>query len=87
MTAQEARTLATEIAKHSDGVSVKFGQTNGQHVLHLVVRAIQGRPASSQTITEPWEWDDHPANKSVQRRKRDNIDPAILSAVANREAI
>ena len=59
------RELASRVAKQSSGVSVKFGRTNGQDVLHLIRRRNdEGRTSASVTIpaTAP-AWNLHPWNK------------------------
>lgn len=61
MTEKEARALATRIAKSSTGVRVKFGRTNGEHVLHLLI------DRQSETIASAVEWDEHPANLANRR--------------------
>lgn len=57
LSTKEARALATMVAKTSNGVSVKFGCTNGKNVLHL------NGPRRSFTISEEWEWAEHDWNK------------------------
>lgn len=82
-----ARKLATRVAKESDDVRVKFGETNGKVCLHLIV--VGGRRYSNTIFTEA-EWSDHPENKYNRPRRREvseQVDEAIISAVANKEAI
>lgn len=68
MTDKEGRKLATRIAKESDGVSVKFGRTNGRFALHLIRRQGKTTPAASTTIfTEP-DWVDHPWNRDNAKK-------------------
>lgn len=59
MTQVQARKLATLVAKTSDNVVVKFGITNGAHVLHLINTKLR----RSLTIRSSIEWDLHEWNK------------------------
>lgn len=56
MSESEARALATRIAKESNGVSVRFGRTNGRVCLHLVNRDAH----KSVTIYSRAEWSENP---------------------------
>lgn len=88
MTEKEARELATQVAKQSHGVRVKFGCTNGRRCLHLIVNHPDQGLAYSETIYEPWEWADHEENltERPKRRERRDEDMDIQSAVRNKEA-
>lgn len=58
------RELASRVAKQSSGVSIKFGRTNGQDVLHLIRRQKENVTAASDTIPATvTAWLLHPWNK------------------------
>ena len=86
LTPESARKLATEVAKQSDGVSVKIGETNGKPVLHLVNRHLPSREASVNVTCEA-DWSEHPWNKNNAPRQkgRREID-GLNEAIANKEA-
>lgn len=70
MTKLSPKALATKIAKESNGVSIKFGRTNGRDVLHLVRKRDdeKGRKASSVTIiADLTTWQLHPWNTGLSR--------------------
>jgi hypothetical protein len=66
---KSAAFTATQIAKQSDGVSIKRGRTNGHPVLHLVRKATETVEAASVTLRSASEWYGHEWNKT---HKRDN---------------
>ena len=64
------REIATRVAKESSGVSVKFGKTNGEPVLHLIRRQTDKVEAASDTIqADILAWESHPWNQQAQPRK------------------
>lgn len=70
MTQLSPKSLATKIAKESNGVSIKFGRTNGQDVLHLVRKRDdeKGREAASVTIpADLTTWQLHDWNTGLSR--------------------
>lgn len=81
-----ARELATAVAKQSDGVSVKIGETNGKPVLHLINRHMPSNIAARDLVNEA-DWAEHPWNKQNRRRQKDRrqID-GLDEAIANKEA-
>lgn len=79
MNADEARKLATKVAKESSNVTVKLGRTNGRAVLHL-----KHRGASSVTIAEPWQWSEHAWNNNNRPTRREEAEALMADA---REAL
>lgn len=81
-----ARQLATAVAKQSDGISVKIGETNGKPVLHLINRNLPGKIASRNLVSEA-DWAEHQWNRQAQRSRKDrrSID-GLDEAIANKEA-
>jgi hypothetical protein len=69
----EARKLATRVAKESAGISVKFGETNGETILHLINRDIPGKIAS-RNLTNAADWAEHPWNKYNNKEKHEQHD-------------
>jgi hypothetical protein len=86
LTAESARKLATRVAKESNGVSVKIGQTNGHPVLHLVNRNMPSKFAA-RNVTSEADWDEHPWNRqNAPRQKERKQIEGLAEAVANKEA-
>lgn len=93
MTEDQARKLATRVAKESDAI-IRFGVTNGRRCLHIRVAAKPAagddmgseRRAGSETIYDGLGWDDHKWNNINKRRREKRQDRDVLDAVANREA-
>jgi hypothetical protein len=88
LTAESARKLATRVAKESNGVSVKIGETNGKPVLHLVNRNMPSKFAARDLVSEA-DWDEHPWNRyNSQPRSQKERRPieGVAEAVANKEA-
>lgn len=84
--AESARKLATRVAKESNGISVKIGETNGAPVLHLINRNMPSKYAS-RNVTSVAEWDDHPWNRqNAPRQKERRAIEGVAEAVANKEA-
>lgn len=66
LTEKTARELGRQIVKDSKAARVKFGETNGQIVLHVFV---PGNNKLGRTIKSASEWDLHPANERSKRNK------------------
>lgn len=75
---QEARQLATRVAKESNGVSVRIAATNGRNCLHLIHRDLK----ASNTIYEVWEWAEHPWNRHSGVKRRDFVAEAQTALAA-----
>ncbi len=71
--AKSARALATTVAKQSNGVSVKIGETNGKPVLHLVNKNVAPKIAS-RNVTSEAEWDAHPWNRINKKKEAKEAD-------------
>jgi len=83
MNTQDARKLSTRVAKESSNVVVRFGRTNGRDCLHL---RQMGKELASETIYSEEEWNLHPWNFANRPKKKKQVYPDILNAVANKEA-
>lgn len=87
----EARALAKQVVKDSNGARVKFGRTNGQIVLHVFEPGGRGF-----TIAHAGEWAECPINPERTRRdgrtsgnsaEREQEITATEALIANRDAI
>lgn len=80
---KDARALAKQIAKDSQGVRVKFGQTNGVNVLHVIA---SDPNASSRTIKTRGEWEIHPANLRAKKGSKDTTVPTDDLVISHKAA-
>jgi hypothetical protein len=77
LTDSEARSLATRVVKDTKSARVKFGRTNGEPVLHVIVPAESARneygdadpTVASFTVKNASEWEECPLNQRHARNR------------------
>lgn len=78
LTEKQAKDIGRQIVKDSNEVRVKFGEVNGEVVLHVYV---PGKKDLARDVKSLSEWEDHPANGKAERDNRFAAEQAVEALV------